>query len=181
MSRSGEGNESYGQSMRSTAMSTIRALLVVMLLPAVFVVFGTGTAQAAELNAGCSYDTQYVSNIAVGDDGIYGTRISVTPTDAARLGGGPGSPLTDLIWPEIQSCVPNLYGSVADSIFQQLQCHVLFSEAPAPELPLRYASGNTWDFDTAFVPLSSPNPVSYYSSKCLNSQPVVIGDPSNIA
>jgi len=156
---------------RSPVRSAVRrfaALSLAVCLPFLILIVGAGSAEADELNSGCDRGT-FISNIELENNGYWGTKIKVTPTNAARAGSGPGSGLTNPMWAALQSCVPGLYGSVADSIYQQLDCHVLGGQ-------FEFATGHTWDLETWLVPLDSPNLRSYYDSHCLNFQPTRVHD-----
>ncbi len=59
--------------------------------------------------------------------------------------------------------VPGLYGDLADSIYQQLQCHQM--------VPHEAATGAAYDLETWREKLPGPNPVSYGLTRCLNQNP----------
>lgn len=64
------------------------------------------------------------------------------------------------MWHQIQACVPGLYDDLADSIYQQLECHQM--------VPHEAATGATYDLETWREKLPGPNPVSYGVTHCLN-------------
>ena len=105
--------------------------------------FAPRTAHAdSGLNDGCQVGS-FLEDIHIEQVGSLGRKIVITPTNATRLGGGPGSKyLTDELWGTVQDCVPDLYGTTADSVYQQLDCHLYFG---ADEK----GTGPTWDLETS--------------------------------
>lgn len=91
-------------------------------------------------------------------------RISVVPTEKARNAQitGYGHDATVDIWHDVQACVPGLYDGLADSIWQQAECHVMYGRA-------NFATGPTFDFESWRFPLADPNPVTYFQTQCLNA------------
>jgi hypothetical protein len=85
-------------------------------------------------------------------------QIRVIPSTAARIWQlSPAA--TNNIWHAVQQCVPGLYGSLADSIYMQIKCHVLGSHYGYP-----WAGGYSWDFETW-----RPYPVGWdvaFATKC---------------
>ena len=68
--------------------------------------------------------------------------IRVIPTTKARTWGNRTA--TNDIWHSVQQCVGGLYGSRADGVYQQIQCHVRGT----------LAGGYSWDFETWRTPTS---------------------------
>jgi hypothetical protein len=91
-------------------------------------------------------------------------RISVTPTEKARNAQitGYGHDATVDIWHDVQACVPGLYNGLADSIWQQAECHVMYGRA-------NWKTGPTFDFESWRFPLADPNPVTYFQTECLDA------------
>lgn len=91
-------------------------------------------------------------------------KITYTPTLRTRtLGGGLlHVKIVNTSWEKILGCgIPGLTGDVERSIWQQLDCHVLFAAA-------RPATGPTFDFESWRRPLADAT--GYVSSHCLNDQ-----------
>ncbi|OZD68186.1 DUF2599 domain-containing protein [Rhodococcus sp. 06-1460-1B] len=89
--------------------------------------------------------------------------IVVTPTDSARKNGlAQNRNTTVSMWHQIQSCVPGLYGDLADSIWQQLECHQHYA--------VDKWTGSTYDLETWRYPLNDANYVTYANSRCLNRE-----------
>lgn len=111
-----------------------------------------------------------VGSISVTDTG-EGRRISIMPTATARdaWGVGQGWDSTVAMWHAIQDCVPGLYDSTADSVWQQLECHQRFATITKPDGS--YATGDTYDLETWTDPLDAPNDLNYVLSRCLNQSP----------
>lgn len=121
------------------------------------------TAAAAPVVTNCGKN-QYVVRIdtvpAAGPD----FTISVTPTDAARNAGGKRE-VTVSMWHQIQGCVPGLYDRLADSIWQQLECHQMY---PWEDFLGLGGTGPTYDLETWRSPLLNPGAGPYAASHCLN-------------
>ncbi|MGY1820503.1 hypothetical protein [Geodermatophilus sp. SYSU D00079] len=134
----------------------------------------------ADTTADCGYSDQYIDKIETvyHDDGSF--KIKVTPTNLLRRIGwidftsGDNS-TTISMWHAVQSCVPGLYYSLADSIWQQLQCHVWGSGSPNKTLS-DWATGPTFDLESTALPLIYPGFRSYGATHCLNEDAVNTGD-----
>lgn len=100
--------------------------------------------------------------------------IVVSPTEKARTNGLLQDRNTTVsMWHQIQSCVPGLYGDLADSIWQQLECHQHFA--------VENFTGSTYDLETWRYPLSDANYATYIDSRCLNRESLFgpeNGDPT---
>lgn len=117
-----------------------------------------GPAAPAHANIGTDFnrwcgDSLDVEQIQVEEwpDGKF--KIMVTPTHASRFSPDTYG-TTANIWHAIQGCVPGLYGSLADSIWDQLYCHqdwaLLKTQVDS------YASGDTYDLESWREPGAKP-------------------------
>jgi hypothetical protein len=147
-------------------MTRIRRRWFAAFLPLViilgFLVGGAQSAQAEEpgdMHPGCTTKTDLVQDLYVThtDRGFV---INIVPTDSGRYIGGGG---TVEVWHTIQGCVAGLYGDLADSIWQQLDCHMTFG-------PLG-GGGAVFEFESWAPPLSFPTLFTYITSNCLNDPP----------
>ena len=84
--------------------------------------------------------SEYINGIQVEPwaDGQF--KIEVSPTDASRYDIDPWN-VTEQMWYAIQDCVSGLSGDLADSIWDQLECH---QHAGA----LSFATGATYDLES---------------------------------
>ncbi len=105
----------------------------------------------------------YVAEVQVQDftDGQF--EIKVTPTSNTRYSSYVGGGTYELeamheIWHAVQACVSGLYGNLADSIYQQIECHVLGTISG----PL-HAGGPTFDFESWRGTTDTSN---YIPTKC---------------
>lgn len=73
--------------------------------------------------------------------------IRVVPTSKARTWGTYTA--TNEIWRSVQQCVGGLYGTRADGVYQQIECHVRGARYAYP-----WAGGYSWDFETWRTPTS---------------------------
>ncbi|OLZ51625.1 hypothetical protein BS329_15270 [Amycolatopsis coloradensis] len=91
-------------------------------------------------------------------------RISITPTDNARWAqvSGRGREATVQLWHDVQGCVPGLYHGLADSIYQQIECHVIFGRIDSE-------TGPTFDLESWHAPLATPDLKNYIDTRCLNN------------
>ena len=67
-------------------------------------------------------------------------------------------------WHAIQACVPGLYGNLADSICQQLECHQRWAWALRPDG--EWATGPTYDLESWRPKLEDDNFFAKSASKC---------------
>lgn len=117
----------------------------------------------------CSPDSSYIDgDISVTQEPV-GFKISFAPTDAGRFAwrDGYGWEATVDMWHDIQNCVPNLYDDLADSIFQQLECHQRGGEYTKPFVG-GYITGPTYDLESRHEPLTNPDTLTYILTKCGN-------------
>lgn len=160
-----------------------RLLRQILLLPAaaLLATLGVATAQAAPAHAAqqCG-PTSLVDGVAVErwpDDEAYGVagggvKIVVSPSVAART-----APLgTNDVWHVVQACVPGLTGTVADSIYWQLDCHIAGGAVyggsdgasrgviTGPE----FRTGQSWDLET-WQPVMGRDFGRYFSTACESS------------
>ncbi|MGY1751163.1 hypothetical protein [Modestobacter sp. SYSU DS0511] len=147
-------------------MTRIRRCWLAALFPLVMVfVFLLGASQSAQaqepgdMHPGCTTQTDLVHDLDVQrtDRGFV---INIVPTDSGRYIGGGG---TVEVWHTIQGCVAGLYGDLADSIWQQLDCHMTFG-------PLG-GGGDVFELESWAPPLSFPTLLTYVTSNCLNDPP----------
>lgn len=112
-------------------------------------------------NCGANADVARIDTVtAAGPDYI----IKVTPTKTAREAGARRD-VVESMWHQIQSCVPGLYSTLADSVWQQLECHQMY--------PYEFATGPTYDLETWRDVLPVPNPVAYANTRCLNKTSIL--------
>jgi hypothetical protein len=118
----------------------------------------------------CDPDSGYVEGSITTAETEQGTRISLAPTSSARSawGAGLGWASTVEMWHAIQDCVPDLYDDVADSVWQQLECHQRYATIRKPGGD--YATGDTYDLEVYANPLWFPNDLTYILSRCLNGE-----------
>ncbi|MEV0679115.1 hypothetical protein AB0I60_21605 [Actinosynnema sp. NPDC050436] len=142
---------------RRVAMIAAGALFTAAMTSAV----STGTAQA-EQRCGAN---PYVHNITVTQGPGPDFTIKLKPTEAARNAtlNRKAWDATVSMWHAVQGCVPGLYHQLADSVWQQLECHVYYGRA-------NDLTGPTFDFESWHAPLPDPNWLNYGTSKCLNTQ-----------
>lgn len=93
----------------------------------------------------------YVAEVQVQDYTQGQFDIQVTPTSNARYAelSGFGPEATNEIWHAVQACVSGLYGTLADGIYEQIQCHVIGGLLG----PIN-AGGATYDLETWRPPVS---------------------------
>lgn len=117
---------------------------------------------------GCGESSPLIHSIEVVSDQTVGEKIVVTPTNLARAMYGIGpqqDPVTWAMWHTVQGCVSGLYGHVADTVYQQLECHRMYGLVPANGI----GTGPTYDLEVSQPALVDPNPYSYVRSHCLNN------------
>lgn len=120
----------------------------------------TPSASAAPAVSNCGSNA-YVERIDVDPAAGPDYTIKLTPTSAARE--APGSwDVTVSMWHQVQSCVPGLYDQLADSIWQQLECH--------QQYPVEKWTGPTYDLETWRPPLMNPTAGTYVNTRCLNKK-----------
>lgn len=144
----------------------------VTLMPAALLVATVGllTAQTAPAHANACGPTSLVDGIAVERwPDRAGMKIVVSPSVDGRV--APWG--TNEVWRAIQACVPGLTGEVADSIYWQLDCHVLGASIGSgsdgvskgaingPE----FATGQSWDLET-WQPVMGRDLVRYQRTAC---------------
>jgi hypothetical protein len=104
----------------------------------------------------------YAAEVKVQDftDGQF--EIKVTPTSNTRYSAWTsGSYMLDAmneIWHAVQACVSGLEGNLADSIYQQIECHVIGTISG----PL-HAGGDTFDFESW---RGTTDPSNYIPTQC---------------
>ncbi|WP_194822563.1 hypothetical protein [Micromonospora sp. S-DT3-3-22] len=78
-------------------------------------------------------------------------QILVKPTGEARWHAAFAANPRDAVveqWHAVQRCVPGLYGKLADTIWDQLECHQLNSWIPAKREGSNWATGETYDLES---------------------------------
>ncbi|MFD9122294.1 MULTISPECIES: hypothetical protein [Streptomyces] len=95
--------------------------------------------------------SKYVEKIEVAHwaDGQF--QVVLTPTHEARWHAFAALNPRDAVveqWHAIQACVPGLYGGVADTIWDQLECHQLNSWMVLPREGSKWATGETYDLES---------------------------------
>ncbi|HWS34920.1 MAG TPA: hypothetical protein VN408_19545 [Actinoplanes sp.] len=78
-------------------------------------------------------------------------QIIVTPTAEARRHAAFAANPRDAVveqWHAVQRCVPGLYGELADTVWDQLECHQLNSWIPLPREGSDWATGETYDLES---------------------------------
>jgi hypothetical protein len=110
--------------------------------------------------------SKFIEQIEVAKDGAGNFKIIVYPTPGAREYSAFALNQRDAVveeWHAIQACVSGLYGPLADSIWQQLECHQVLAWAWAP--PNGWLTGPTYDLESWRPPLDKPTFGSYLASK----------------
>lgn len=92
----------------------------------------------------------------------------MTPASKARWAAVKGDlhGATVTMWHAIQGCVPGLYHGLADSIWQQLDCHQW--GALIKNRDGSYATGDTYGLESWRIPLAGPGVGEYWRTECLN-------------
>jgi hypothetical protein len=115
--------------------------------------------------------SKFIEKIEVADWGNGRFQILVTPNGDARSYAAWALDQRAAVveeWHAVQACVRGLYGDLADSIWQQLDCHQRMSWAWDPKRGDWY-TGATYDLESWRPPLSGANLVSELRTKCLNT------------
>jgi len=133
-------------------------------LGAVATVAAAPSASATVLYCGSS---EYVTSIRVQDFADGNFKVIVTPTSSARTALDPHAATVDE-WHAIQSCIPGLYGSLADSIWDQLECHQGLALVPGEH---GWATGPTYDLETWHGTFSEGDWLSTHCGNQLGIEP----------
>ena len=115
----------------------------------------------------CSGTSEYVAQVEVKRSDTGSFAVVLTPTQAARDHSAwviDQRPVVVEQWHAIQDCVADLEGDIADSIWQQLECHQIY--AWIPDSHGGYATGSTFDLETNRPKLENPNVATYTLAKC---------------
>lgn len=142
----------------SITSGTLTAGIITTMAAAAISVAPTATA-APPVVSNCGANA-FVASISTTPAGGPDYVIHLKPT---LLGRQSNVRVVNDMWRQVQACVPGLYGDLADSIYQQLECH--------QTVPLEVATGATYDLETWHEKLPGPNPVSYGLTHCLNQNP----------
>lgn len=120
----------------------------------------------------CGPSGSYVEKIEVSSDGASNFIVHVTPTSLARQDSAVrfAADLSsrDVVveqWHAIQGCKTDLEGDVADSIWQQLECHQRLSWAYDPRTH-DWFTGPTYDLESYRPPLPVNLFVTQIASGC---------------
>ena len=147
--------------------SVFRRLAWSALAAATGVSAAVGVTSPAEAVANCSGDGTYLSSVELRDDGAGNFIIVATPTAEARAQSAVYPSQRGAVveeWHAIQACVPGLYGNLADSIWQQLECHQRWAWALRPDG--EWATGPTYDLESWRPKLEDDNFFAKSASKC---------------
>lgn len=142
------------------------------------VVFAAG-AQADAIYCG---ESNYIQEIKKADwviDGKPAFQIIIYPKIEARVHAGLGvatrmpneRPVVVDEWHAIQACIRGLYDGLADSIWQQLECHQKLSWAWNParnNWQGDWATGPTYDLESWRPPIPFANIATEAATNCLN-------------
>lgn len=112
--------------------------------------------------------SKFIEQIELRTDAGGGFIVVIHPSDEARDYSAwvpDQRPAVVEEWHAVQACVPGLYGDLADSIWQQLECHQWFAWAWNP-LTGAWATGDTFDLESYRPKLADPGLAAYVSSKC---------------
>ncbi len=144
---------------RSTRRTTVAATFTAVGLGLVAAVATAPSASADQLYCGPSENVQ---SVQVQDyaDGHF--RILLTPTAASRFALDPHA-ATVSEWHAVQNCVRGLSGPLADSIWDQLECHQRWALTPSKDGG--WATGPTYDLETWHGVFSENQ---YVSTRCGN-------------
>jgi hypothetical protein len=159
--------------MQRTTRFPIKARrLITSVTVAALVLFGlTALAPSASAAPYCG-PSKYVEKIEVAPwaDGQF--QIFLTPTHEARADAAfSPNPRAAVVeqWHAIQGCVPGLYGALADTIWDQLECHQLNSWLFLPNEGGIWATGDTYDLESWRPTLPRwVNGQDLIVTKCLN-------------
>jgi hypothetical protein len=147
----------------------IRRLVSVVSASAAMIIFFVLNAPPAQaLVPNCSGDGTYLSEIRVKKDGDGNFIIVATPTEKARQHSGTSLSQRNVVvkeWHAIQACVSGLYGDLADSIWQQLECHQRLAWAVDPRTK-EWLTGPDYDLESWRPKLAKDNIVNKVVSKC---------------
>ncbi|WP_222724041.1 DUF2599 domain-containing protein [Streptomyces sp. uw30] len=142
------------------------------LAAAAFGVMGLAPSAEAAPAAYCG-PSKYVEKIEVASWGDNQFQIVLTPTQEARLNAAFSPTPRDAVveqWHAIQACVPGLYGGLADTIWDQLECHQLNSWIAVPQEGSKWITGDTYDLESwrPVLPRLVPGE-ALIVTRCLNS------------
>ncbi len=100
--------------------------------------------------------SKYVDQIEVAHDGQGNFVVKLYPNSEARWASAGALERRDAVveqWHAVQACVPGLYGDLADSIWQQLNCHQRLAAWIDPRTGT-WATGDSYDLESWRPPLS---------------------------
>jgi hypothetical protein len=129
---------------------TVRKLATSVLVSALTIAGLAALAPSASAAPYCG-SSKFVEKIEVAqwDDGQF--QIVLTPTNEARWHAAFALNPRDAVveqWHAIQGCVPGLYGALADTIWDQLECHQLNSAIIWKKEGGWWLTGSTYDLES---------------------------------
>jgi hypothetical protein len=116
--------------------------------------------------------SKYVEKIEVASWGDDQFQIVLTPTPQARwdaaFSPAPRNAVVEQ-WHAIQACVPGLYGGLADTVWDQLECHQLNSWIAVPREGSKWITGDTYELESwrPVLPRAVPGQ-DLIITRCLN-------------
>ncbi|MBM9624429.1 hypothetical protein [Streptomyces zhihengii] len=116
--------------------------------------------------------SKFVQEIKVADWGDGAFQIILTPTPEARWHAFTALSPRDAVveqWHAIQGCVSGLEGGLADSIWDQLECHQVNSAVPAPREGSNWLTGETYELESwrPVLPRAVPGGALVFT-ECMN-------------
>ncbi|MCK8678413.1 MULTISPECIES: hypothetical protein [Streptomyces] len=131
----------------------------------------TAPATPASAASSCG-SSKFVQQIEVveWEDGKF--QIVLTPTPEARWHAATAVSPRDAVveqWHAIQGCVPGLEGGLADTIWDQLECHQLHASVPAFREGSMWATGETYELESwrPVLPRAVPGGTLVFT-QCMN-------------
>ncbi|MBT3078361.1 MULTISPECIES: DUF2599 domain-containing protein [Streptomyces] len=116
--------------------------------------------------------SKFVQEIKVADWEGEAFQIILTPTPEARGHAATAINPRDAVveqWHAIQGCVSGLEGGIADTIWDQLECHQLNSWVPFPREGSNWLTGETYELESwrPVLPRAVPG-AALVATECLN-------------
>ncbi|GAA4301201.1 hypothetical protein GCM10023178_06710 [Actinomadura luteofluorescens] len=149
----------------------VRTLVAAAAIPGLAIFGITALAPTANAEPSCG-SGKFVEKIEVVEWGDGQFQIVLTPTTEARKDAAfsmtPRNAVVEQ-WHAIQGCVPGLYGDLADTIWDQLECHQLNSWLALPNEGDIWLTGATYDLESWRPTLPRwVNGQDLIVTKCLN-------------
>ncbi|WP_406300065.1 DUF2599 domain-containing protein [Embleya sp. NBC_00888] len=116
--------------------------------------------------------SKFVEKVEVVSWGDKQFQVVLTPTPQARLHAFAARNPRDAVveqWHAIQRCVPHLSGGLADTLWDQLECHQLNSWILLPREGSKWATGNAYELESwrPVLPRAVPG-AALVVTECLN-------------